>query len=66
MKVNVPKIDPEVLRITEEITVKRKKEAKKAARKKWLSENMLGLLGLIVAVLSAISALIVGLLQLRR
>lgn len=51
---NTPKIDPEMLKNSQEICQRQKKEAKKKALKSWLAVNIIAILALIVGVISVI------------
>lgn len=44
---NTPKIDPEMLKNSQEICERQKKEAKKKALKSWLAVNIIAILALI-------------------
>lgn len=51
---NTPKIDPEMLKNSQEICRRQKKEAKKKTLKSWLAANIIAILALIVGVISVI------------
>ena len=51
---NTPKIDPEMLKNSQEICQRKEKEAKKKALKSWLAANIIAILALIVGVVSVI------------
>lgn len=51
---NTPKIDPEMLKNSQEICQRKEKETKKKALKSWLAENIIAILALIVGIVSVV------------
>ena len=51
---NTPKIDPEMLKNSQEICQRKEKETKKNALKSWLAGNIIAILALIVGIVSVV------------
>lgn len=51
---NTPKIDPEMLKNSQEICQRKEKETKKKALKSWLAGNIIAILALIVGIVSVV------------
>ena len=57
----MPKIDPEIIKLSKEMSAAKAKREKEESRRKWWRDNAVGLVGIAVAVITIVVSVLLDL-----